>query len=97
MFASTPKDYLLYWGQTNSLNQPETVVFLAWNGDETGHQTSYLLLGNPMGTESPTNTTTTSHWVFRMATWFTISALQLILGVHLTLVLMVCCILGPTE
>jgi len=61
MSASTPKGYLLYWDQANSLNQPGTVVFLVWNGGETDHQISCLLLGNPMETESPTNTTITSH------------------------------------
>ena len=97
MSASIPKGHLPYWGQTNSLNQPEIVVFLVWNGEETGHQISCLLLGNPMETESRTNTTTTSHWAFRMATWFTISALQPVLEVHLTLALMVCYTSGSTK
>jgi len=35
MFATTLKDHLLYWNQTNSLNQPGIAVFLAWNGVET--------------------------------------------------------------
>ena len=89
--ASTLKGLLQYWGQTNILNQLKVVVCLVWNGGETGHQTSCLLHGNPMEVGGPsTNTTTTSHWVFRMATWFTISALQPILAVLLTSVLMVC-------
>jgi len=97
MSASTPKGYLQYWDQTDSLNQPEIAVFLACSGGETGHQISSLLPGNPMETGSPTSTTTTSHWAFRMATWFTISVLPLILGVHLTSVLMVCYIPSSTK
>ena len=89
--ASTLKGLLLYQGHTNILNQPMVAVFLVWNGGETEHQTSYLLHGNPMETGGlSTNTTTTSHWVFRMATWFTISVLQPILAVLLTSALMVC-------
>ena len=94
MSASILKGYLLYWGQTNNLNQPEIVVFQVWNGVETEHQISCLLPGNHTETERPTNRTTTSHWVFRMVVWFTISALQPILEVHLTLVLMVCYVFG---
>ena len=91
MYANTLKGCLLYWGQTNTLSQLKTVVFLACSGGETGHQTSCLLPGNLMGIGSlSTNTTTTSHWAFKMATWFTISALQPILVVLLTSVLMVC-------
>jgi hypothetical protein len=89
MFASTLRDHLPYWSQTNGLNQPEIVVFLVWNGGETGHRTSSLLPGNPTETGSPTDTTTTSHWIFMTEIWFTISALHPILEVHSTLVLMV--------
>jgi len=91
MCANTLKGCLPYWGQTNILNQLKIAVFLACNGGETGHQTSCLLPGNLMGIGSPsTSTTTTSHWVFKMATWFTISAPQSTLVVLLTLALMVC-------
>ena len=91
MCANTLKGCLLYWGQTNILNQLKIAVFLAYNGGETGHQTSCLLPGNLMGIGSlSTSTTTTSHWVFKMATWFTISAPQPTLVVLLTSVLMVC-------
>jgi len=91
MFANILKGCLPYWGQTNILNQLKIAVFLAYNGGETGHQTSCLLPGNLMGIGSPsTSTTTTSHWVFKMATWFTISAPQPTLVVLLTSVLMVC-------
>jgi hypothetical protein len=69
MCANTLKDCLLYWGQTNILNQPKIVVFLACNGEEIGHQTSCLSPGNLMGIGSlPTSTTTTSHWGFKMVT-----------------------------
>lgn len=90
MCVNMLKGCLLYQGQTNTLNQLKIVVFLACNGGETGHRTSCLLPGSLMGVGNlATNKTTTNHWVFKMATWFTISALQPILVVLLTSVLMV--------
>jgi hypothetical protein len=90
-YANIVNPHLLSQAQINSLNQPEAVVFLAWNGAKIGLQTSSLLLGNPMDRRGiSTNTTSTNHWASKMETCVTTLVPQLTLAVLLVSVLMVC-------